>query len=306
MSSGAYLDYELNWNRGDDSQGNLTVSGLARSDWSISARQYNKIDNRTTLFAQSQITALRTLYSSGNINRQMDGYQLNLSGSASRTLRGLPYNSEQYSMVAEKDPTKVGSLPLRLYYGMVASHSGTQSSTFSSTQTAYGPRARMQLLPLTLDRNSSLNASLSVSHLSGHNTSRGLTIHGSTNLSYRASKDASLLLTYDYMDDKYTNSFGGKQRLSAQGSYYTGKVNLNVFASKSLDAQRATYFVDATYRFSNVWRLAYSYTFDQYLTEKFADYTIGLVYTFGWRDFGLMYNARTKRFGVQVLGASFN
>lgn len=306
IDSGAYLDYELNWNKGDDSQGGLTVSSLARSDWGINARQYLKLDNKTTVFAQADMTALRSAYASGNVSRQFDGFQMNLNGSSHRTLRGLRYNTDQFSLVAEKDPTKFGRLPVRLYYGFVASNSTTDTAATSSSQTALGIRGRAQLLPLTIDRNSSFNASLAVSRLQGHNTSKGLTVQGAANLSYRLSREASLLMSYDYLDDVYSRSYSGKQRVSAQGSYFSGKANFSIFASKSLDSDRATYFVDSSYKFSNVWRMAYSYTYDRYVGELFSDYSIALIYTFGWRDFGLTYSARTKRVGIQVLGASFN
>jgi hypothetical protein len=300
-----YLDYELNWNRGEDMDGGMTVSGIGRSDWGVNVHQYVRVDDRTSAFAHADLTSMRNLFGSGNVSRQFDGFQVSLSGNANTTIRGLEYSNQQYALVAEKDPTKVGKLPVRLYYGLVATHSAVDTSSFSTTQTGAGLRARAQLLPVSLDRNTSLHASLAVSHLSGHNTAEGLTLNGSANLSRRITNDASVLLTYDYSQDAF-NSLIGNHRLSAQGTYYGGRTSLNVFGSRSLDADRMNYFADATYRISGIWRVAYSYTFDRFLGESVTDYNIALIYRFGWRDFGVTFSQKTKRLGIQVLGTTFN
>jgi hypothetical protein len=306
LDTSAYLDWETRWSKGDDMQGGFTVSGLARSDWGINARQYMRFGSRTTMFAQADSTAMRNVFGSGSINHQLDGAQLSLNGSKSIQLRGIQSDSESYSLALEKDPTKVGDLPMRLYYGVVASHNANSTVGFASSQDAYGPRARLQLLPVALDKKSSLTASFATSYLNGSNTRKGVSLQGTANVTYRLSRSASVVTTYDYIDDLYSSSYTGKQKVSLQGSYYGGRASFTFFGSKGIDSNRLTYFMDGTYKFSPIWKISGSYTFDRFLTNQYKDYTIGLVYTFGWRDFGLVYNARTRHFGIQVLGASFN
>lgn len=305
VNAGAYLDYEMNWNRGDESQGGLTLSGLARNDWGLNLRQFIKVDDRTNAFAQADLRSLRNLYGSGSISRQMDGFQVSLNGNASRTLQGVSQSSELFSLAIEKDPTKVGNLPMRLYYGLMSNYNATSNPSFNSSQSTYGVRARAVLLPITLDKNASLNGGFSVGQFSGRNAQKGLTMQGTMNLSYRVSRDASILGTYDFVDDAFSQAMTGKHRISLSGNYFSGKASVNFFASRSLDADRMNYFGDALYKFSPLWKVALSYTHDQFLSSKYTDFSFTLIHTFGFRDFGLTYSGRTKRFGIQVLGTSF-
>jgi hypothetical protein len=60
------------------------------------------------------------------------------------------------------------------------------------------------------------------------------------------------------------------------------------------------------YRISGLWRLMGSYTFDKYLTDSYLDYNATIAYRLGIRELGLTWSARTKRFGIQVFGATLN
>src|SRR6185369_3811759 len=47
VSRGIFLDYELGWNRGDEMVGGLTVSNIARQDWSIGLKQFLRLDSKS-------------------------------------------------------------------------------------------------------------------------------------------------------------------------------------------------------------------------------------------------------------------
>jgi hypothetical protein len=49
-----------------------------------------------------------------------------------------------------------------------------------------------------------------------------------------------------------------------------------------------------------------SYTFDKYLSDTYLDYNATIAYRLGIREIGVTWSHRTKRFGIQVFGASFN
>lgn len=85
---------------------------------------------------------------------------------------------------------------------------------------------------------------------------------------------------------------------------HSGNASLSLFASKSLDLDRISYWGDAGYRFHRDWRLSASYTLDQYLGDRYRDYALMLGYRIGERELGLAWSARTKRLGVQFLGAT--
>ena len=305
-SKGAFLDYEFNWNRGDEMEGGFAVRGISRNDWSVGARQYLRIDDRTTANAQIEMPANTSLFGSGAMSRQFNGFQVSLSGASTRTLRGPKFESEQVSLVAEKDPTKVGKLPLRLYYGITATQNSARTFNDSRDQSAIGLRSRLQLSPIPLDKATTLNASLLLSKLTGRNTPSGLSTLASTTLSRRFNSAASLAVTYDFTDDGVNGTLLGHHRLSGQGSYWAGRTSLSIYGARSLDVKRENYFVDASYRLGPLWRASYSYTYDRYLSQNYLEQVFVLGYRLGFRELGLSFNTRTKRIGILILGASVN
>ena len=96
----------------------------------------------------------------------------------------------------------------------------------------------------------------------------------------------------------------GEHRLSAQAFYNKGNLNITMFGARSLDLERSSLFGDLSYRVSKQWRLTSSYTYDNYITETFLDYTFGFGYRLGWREVGLIWSAQTQRIGLQLLGTT--
>lgn len=303
VNSGLFLNYERNWNRGDDLDGGLTISGINRNDWGVGARHYQRIDDRSSMNMQLDFPAHRSVYGSASASRQFNGFSMSLSGSSAHALRGVDYTSRQYSLVAEKDPTKVGKLPLRLYYGVTASSLRTTSDSFNHSQESAGVRARMQLQPQFLDKATSLSGSFLVSKLYGSHVLNGLALVGDLSLRRTLGRDASLVVGYNYAEDGFTSKFIGKQSLSTQAYYGAGRTSFSAFASRSLDLDRFNYFVDASYRLSGLWRLSYAYTASRYLSDSYLDANVTLGYLFGGREFGLTWLARKKRFAIQILSA---
>ncbi len=303
---GTFLDYELNWNRGDQMDGGLTFSGLARKDYDVRLHQSLRLDDKTNVFAQLDTPALASLYGSAGINRQMNGYQLSFNGNSTRSLQGIPYNSQQVTLSAEKDPIKVGKLPVQMFFGVIASSNSTESQFLNSNQSSVGLQLRNQLTPRVLDKSTTLNAQFTVNDMVGHNTQRGLTLQGSAYLSRRLGLRSSVQMNYDYTQDSYSSALLGHHRLTMIGNYAGPRLGLNLMASRSLDAERLDYQADLHYRLSNIWRLTYRHTFDRFGESSFLDYNAMLTYRYGLRDIGLTWSHTTGRFGFQVLGASFN
>lgn len=305
-SGGTFLDFEHHWNRGDQMDGSLVVSGLARRDTDIRLNQSLRFDSRSSAFAQLETSAFNSLYGSVGFNRQMNGFQLNMNGNSSRSLRGLPFNTQQLGLTLEKDPIKVGKLPVLTYLGLTATSLSTSTDTFAQSQRAYGLQARNMLQPRKIDRLTTLNGSLTISELAGENTQKGLSIQSSTSISRRLGKSASAQLLYDYYQDPYSSALLGHHRLSLRGGYSASRLGLTMLGSRSLDADRLQYQMDLNYRLSGLWRLQYRYTFDRFFSDSYLDYSAMLTYRLGVRDIGLTWSRSTNRFGIQVLGASFN
>lgn len=304
-SRGTSLDYELYWNRGDESDGSLLLQGILRKDWGIGARHFWKPDERTDINVVLDAPSHSSLFGSLSAGRRFDGFSLSANGSNTRSLRGAPFSSSQYSLVAEKDPTRVGKLPVKLYYGVTASHQLSNQFDQVTSQSAVGLRARLQSDSIALGKTSNLNTEFSVSRLYGHNTPTGLALAGSAFLSTRLSNQASFLLGYQFMDDGYSGSVMGKHYVTAQLPIYSGRNSLDLFAGKSLDIDRVSYRADARVGLFRNTRLGYSYTYERYFGQGFTDYNFFLGYTIGFKEFGLTWSNRTKRIGFEVLGAGY-
>jgi hypothetical protein len=307
-SRGASLDYELNWNRGDEMDGGFTFGGIGRSDWRVGLRQYNRFDSRTSGFFQLEMPAGRSIFGNGSLSRDMGGYQVSLNATADQTWKGLRRSFRTVNLVAETNPIKMGSTPFRAYYGLTATSSSQETEGFArQQQQTAGARARLQSLPVALDNRTSVTTAFSVAGVTGTSVGDGLQLNGSATLSHRFSGNASALLSYDYARDGFNDKILGMHRVSLQTYMTTGRTGLRIFHSRSLDRDRQNLFADLEYRPSRQWVLRGSHTFDRISdslgSNTFLDSTVSFGYVVGWREVGLVYSRRTRRFGIQLLGA---
>jgi Invasin, domain 3 len=307
VNQGVFLDYELNWNHGDLMDGGMTFSGLGRNDWSLGAHQYLQIDDRSKASFQAEMPSGKSLYGSASVDRMFNGFQVNMNGSTNQSLRGLPFRSTDLSLNAEKDPTKFGRLPVQMFYGLTAQYSS--NSLLDRVQQGSGPYARIQSLPINLGKLSTVNASFSAKHLFGDESTAGLALAGEATVTRTLSPDASVIATYNYTRDRYSDALVGSHRLSLQGYYSAGRTGLQLFATKSLDVDRLSLYGDLGYRLSPIWRLATGYTYDSYPTignavNQYLDYNFSVNYRLGWRELGLTWSRQTGHIGFQILGAT--
>jgi len=303
---GTSLDYELRWNRGDEMDGGLTVNGLLRNDWGLGIRQFYKLDSRSTVNAQIDLPNHSGLFGTVNVGRQFDGWQANATANVGKTLSGLPYENKQIFFDVDKDPVKLGKLPVNMTYGLSASQIQWDSAASSQFQSSVGLRTRFHLTPITLGPTASIGGSLTVSHLVGHNVKQGLTTGLSTNFSTRLGPSSSVVLGYDYLDDGFNASILGRHRVTAQTYFNQGPISFRMLGSKSLDIDRLNASADLSFRFSPLWRIGTAYSLDRYSGSSFLDYSFVVGYRVGYREIGLSWSNRTKRIGFELLGATFN
>lgn len=320
VSRGLFLDYELSWNKGDEMDGGLTVSSIARKDWSVGLRQFYRFDSRSTASAMIEMPAGKSIFGNLSYNRQLDGWNLSYFGNATQAFNGSRFSSQNNSVSLEHDPIKAGKLPIQFFYGLTADHKTSvtegyvrnpvtnllERKTLRNSQTGYGMRVRSQLNPTRLDNQTTMNASFSVAQLYGSNVASGLTLNGSTSITRQIGPAASISTTYDYSQDPFNSSLLGQHRLSLQAFYNAGRTGFNFFGTRSLDIDRVSYYADMNYRVSGLWRILGSYTFDKYLSDTYMDYNATIAYRLGIREIGLTWSHRSKRFGIQVFGATFN
>lgn len=307
-TGGAYFDYELKWNRGDEFDGGLTYSGIGRKDWNLGLRQYVRFNDGLSAFAQVDTPSGKYLYTNANVTQVFNGFSANLGASLNRTLRGLRYEDLRTNFNVETDGSKFGRLPVTLYYGFNYTDSRTRAQLTKDLTTRrnfsdYALTTRAQLTPLNLDRGTNLNASFSV-NARPQRKDQKVGMLGSLTLSRQLSGSASLSMTYDYVDDLASGDFFGKHRLGFQGFYGAGRTTVSLFGGRSLDEDRVSFYGDVSYELGGLWRVMGNYTFDKYLGDSVLDYGLGVAYRIGWREIGLTYSRQTKRLGLQILGTS--
>ncbi|MCX7800414.1 MAG: Ig-like domain-containing protein [Fimbriimonadales bacterium] len=305
-SSGAFLDYEVNWSSGDRMEGGFTFAGIGRDDYSLQLRQNYRPDDLTQLFLNADFTEGRSLFGSLSLSRQFRGFQAGLSANATTAVRGTSYANRFVSFTAERDPIALKSLPAKLFLGVTATESEALTPAGGYSQSTAGLRARLQAAPQRLDSQTTVAMGLALSAVSGRRGGDPIGLEATAALTRQLGTGASLLVTYNFNDDPFSGRVLGKHRLAAQGSYLSGRMRLSGYLARSLDIERTSYLVDASFRFSPLWRLSTSYTQDSFLGASYSDFNLVLSYRLGLRDFGLVYSGTTKRFGIQVLGAAFD
>lgn len=302
---GIFLDYELLWNKGDESFGSAKVLSLGRSDWGVSVQQYLKLSPQTDVVAQVDVPAHRAVFANLQASHQLKGFNVNFNASRTQNLGGERFTGNQVSMNIDSDPIKIAGTPVSFTYGATASNSLTTGSGLAQSQSVVGARAIARMNPVYFSKDGSVNANLTLSKLQGSGTNSGLNVSSNLTLS-QGFRGGGIALGYDFIDDGYTSTFLGRNQLSGRFNYFLGNAALNLFLIKSLDVDRISTQIDASYRFARDWRLSYAYTYDRFLGDSFMDYNFILGYRIGYREVGLTWSYRTKRFGFQILGTSFN
>ena len=304
-TGGTYLDYEYNWNRGAKMEGGLALTGLNRTDWGIGLRQYWLPDQRTSVSAQVDLPAHKSLFANMGLSRRFDGYQATLTAQHGRNLVGDRFQSDQLMLNIDGDAKPIGKTPLNLTLGLTAQQRRItgESNTF---QQGAGLQARIDSRSLMLSPRDSMSVSYTATRWTGSDIASPLTQVGSINLSSNWVPGMYMQTSYEYGQDGFSETVLGRHRLSLDGLYTAGRFNIRSYLSKSLDVDRFSANLGLDYKLSGLWRLSTGYLLDRFVGETFIEQTLVLGYRLGFREIGLSYSTRTKRLGLELLGTRFN
>ena len=210
---GVFFDYEQSWNR-SNGDGRFTFSGIGRDDYNIGLRQFTKIDDNTTASFAIDSPQTKSIISTASISRYQPGLQTSISGTALRSLNGTTaINRQDYFLVMEKDPIKMGKLPWNMYYGLNATYS--QSAT--STGSGLGARLRFLSRQFGTDRSGgTVSAGLTFSQFAGSNVPTPFASTATLSYSKPFGTKFTSMFTYDYAKDGITELAFGFHRLSSQ------------------------------------------------------------------------------------------
>jgi hypothetical protein len=303
---GAFIDYELNWNKGANFDGGLRVGGLGRDDWGAGLRQTWSNPDTTALSMQVDFPAHKSMFASGNLSRNFDGFSANLLSTYGKSFEGTDFQSDSTQFVVEKDPIKSTILPGRIYLGMTARDSRIRSGgTSAAYQQSLGARLRFVGTPIRIGGNM-FNYSYSIEQVSGHNVTQGIVQVGTLNYSMNPVAGAYLNFGYEFLDDGFSSNLIGRHKLSVDGFYNSGNLGVNGFLLQSLDADRMSANARLRYKLGPLWRASFAYYFDKFGSDSFLDQSYILSYRLGYREIGLSYSHRTKRLGIEILGTSID
>lgn len=303
-SSGFFMEWENSYMKGDTMEGSLTLTSIGRDDMGINWRHTQRFDDRTSANASIDFPGFRTLYGALTLNRAFDGFNMALSGTSSRSLRGTPYETQRLDFNVTTNMQRLGDLPLSYTVGLTANSSRVVYGPTTSEQEGAGLRTQFVLTPQPLWTGANLTASATLSRLWGKNAGEDIGVIGTLGIATPLGPNSSLRLSYDYTDDNFMSSFMGKHRVS--GTYYldAGNISLSLFGGTSLDIDSTTAFVDGYWRISSLWRVGSSFTLDEYLGTQYRDTTLFLGYRLGTREIGVTYSLDRQKFGFQLLNVA--
>ncbi|MBL8064918.1 MAG: hypothetical protein JNM34_03565 [Chthonomonadaceae bacterium] len=304
-TGGTYLDYEYNWNRGAKMEGGAALTGLNRKDWGVGLRQYWVPNSRTSLSAQVDLPAHRSLFADLNVNYRFNGVQTSVNSQHGKSLSGDRFTSSSLGINVDTDPRSIGKLPFTYSAGLTA-QSRQISGLGQNSQQGAGLQGRINSRTLMISPRESVSLSYVATKWAGGQGNAPFSQGASLNLASNLVPGLFLNTTYQFNQDGFTEDVLGRHQLTLDGVYSAGRLNLRSYISKSLDLDRLTTTLGLDYRLNNTWRLSTGYTLDKYLSDTFAEQTFILGYRLGFRELGLSFSTRTRRLGIEVLGTRFN
>ncbi len=300
-TAGMFMDYELNWNRGYDSQGGLTLNGIARNDWGVSLRQ--AWSGTTSVNAQLDLPAHKSLFANVSLTQPVGDYRLNVNGQRGQSIAGDRFETNNANLSLERRPMRLGTMPATMTYGVSA---GLSKILGQPTSQRVEFQVRADSDPLTIDARNALRLSASLGLVRGRNITSNTTRLAQVGWDTDFGNGLVASSNYEYTVDGFTDDILGAHRLGSQLYWRNGPLSASAYFSQGLDIDRFNVSGSLDYRLSGLWRLSYGFYRDRYQGEVFGEQTIVLGYLVGFREVGLSYSTRTKRIGIELLGTRFN
>lgn len=305
-SSGLFLDYELNWNHGDSMQGGLTFGGSGANDWAVGLKQFYQVNSKTTFNMDVDLPQGNSFLGFVSAATQLPGFRLSVDSSATETFTGIREDSQNYNLGLDKDPIKMGRLPVTLTVGLTADRE--QNSLISETQQGYGLRATFQSANIDLGEKAILRSNLTFTKLDGEGELPGIGVVGSVNLSRPLFPGARGSIGYAYTHDGFNDSLVGEHSFNYTFGYSRGRLSAQLTGSRGLDIVSTMVNGMARFDLSRLWSLTSTYTSENFESSRFLDYGFGFAYQLGIgpmsKGIGLVWHYQTQRLGIQFLGTS--
>lgn len=304
-SRGFFLDLENSYLVGTDGEGSVTLSGLGRSDMSLSFRHTQRFGERSSVSALLDFPNFNSIYGGVNAYRSFRGFTATLSANSSSSFSGEKFESQRADLSVTTDRKPVPGLPGTYSIGVTVNTSRVSFFGRRTEQSGYGLRAQWVMTPQRLWRGAALTNSITLSQLWSGSDAKPFGVVATTAISTSLNDRSNLRLAYDYTKDSFTSSFFGSHRVTGELSWSDSKFLASVFGGKSLDIDSMNVFADISYLVGPQWRVGGVLSFDRFRGETVEDQTLLLGYRMGLREIAVTYSMRTGRFGLELLNAPF-
>ncbi len=304
-SRGFFLDLESAYLAGADGEGSVTLSGIGRSDMSLSFRHTQRFGERSSVSALLDFPNFNSIYGGINAYRSFKGYTATLSANSSSSFSGEKYESQRADLSVTTDRKPVPGLPGTYSVGLTMNTSRASFFGRRTEQSGYGLRAQWVMTPQRLWQGAVLTNSITLSQLWSGSDAKPFGVVATTAVSTNLNNRSNLRLAYDYTKDSFTSSFFGSHRVTGELFWSDSNFLASVFGGRSLDLDSMNVFADVSYLLGAQWRVGGVFSLDRFRGETVEDQTLLLGYRMGLREIAITYSMRTGRFGLELLNAPF-
>jgi hypothetical protein len=296
---GIFLDWENEYRVGSTGEGEIALTGIGRPDMGLSWAHSQRFDPVTYFSASVDMPAFKGLYGNVNASRDFGFVNASVSGSSAKSFSGLDFESHRVDANLETDMKRIPGIPVTHSYGLTATTAESLLEGTRTSQEGVGVRGRWVLVPQPLWQGGTLNANVAVTQLWGRAEDNLSTI-ARVGVDSRLWRGANASIAYNLFEDKLNAPLIGRHRLDGTFFWETDKYRLNLFGAKALDIDSSTFFIDASYRLSKIWRVGASYSADRFNKNFVEDQTLILAYRIGIREFAITYSIDEDRFGFEI------
>jgi hypothetical protein len=296
---GIFLDWENEYRVGSTGEGEIALTGIGRPDMGLSWAHSQRFDPVTYFSASVDMPAFKGLYGNVNASRDFGFVNASVSGSSAKSFSGLDFESHRVDANLETDMKRIPGIAVTHSYGLTATTAESLLEGTRTSQEGVGVRGRWVLVPQPLWQGGTLNANVAVTQLWGRAEDNLSTI-ARVGVDSRLWRGANASIAYNLFEDKLNAPLIGRHRLDGTFFWETDKYRLNLFGAKALDIDSSTFFIDASYRLSKIWRIGASYSADRFNKNFVEDQTLILAYRIGIREFAITYSIDEDRFGFEI------
>ncbi len=284
--------------------GQVGITGMTRSDWGVRWNHSQQFapDTRATFLLD--FPQHRSVYGSGNLQRQFGEFLMGLNLNANTSFSGPVSEGNSADTYLETMPKKVGKTGYTYSLAATAAYNNLKLLNTVTRTSSEGIQARFNSASFRLDKDTTLTNYFSLGNAWAVGQPSGITALGSL-AATRTFKHASVQLSYDYTRQP-TLLTDGNHRFSANlMAHGSSKWNLMLYASAYVDSNASSLVADFNYAFLPRWRWISTATLQRFTIGSYRDIQFGIGRTVGGREVVIEYSTFSHRIFFDMQAGRF-